>query len=343
MRTAPFPSDWNSALAPFRIPSSVRSSWQLHSTVAAILSLATLAYFLLQVHWAYTIPVTLVLSGCLVRLFILHHDCGHGSFFRTQRANDAAGTIIGWFLLTPYRAWRHQHAIHHATSGDLARRGTGDIWTLTTREYERAARWRRLAYRLARNPFVMCFGGGAFIFVAMYRIPSSRVWGYELDAADVRDIIVTDVMGALIWLGMYAISPQLLLLVYLPALLIGAAAGVFLFYVQHQFEDAYWKEHDNWTFERSAVDGSSQLQLHGILRWMTASIGVHHIHHLAPLIPNYKLADSANAVPELSAHVTHLTLWDALKTLRLKLYDPERQDLITFAEHRRRSASSAIR
>lgn len=341
MRTAPFPSDWNRALAPFRLPCTVRSAWQLYSTAAAILSLATLAYVLLQVHWTWTIPLTLVLSGCLVRMFVLHHDCGHGSFFRTQRANDVAGTIIGWFVLTPYRAWRRQHAIHHATSGDLTRRGTGDIWTMTTREYEDAGRWRRALYRLARSPFVMCFGGGAFIFMVMYRIPSSKVWGYELDPADVRDIILTDVMAALVWIGVYAISPGLLLLVYLPALLIGAAAGVFLFYVQHQFEDAYWNEHDDWTFEHSAVDGSSQLQLHGVLRWMTASIGVHHIHHLAPLIPNYKLAECASAVPELSARVTHLTLWDALRTLRLKLYDRDRRDLITFAEHRRRRAHSA--
>ncbi len=313
--------------------------WQLYSTVAAIAALVVLAVVLLGFHVAWTIPVTVVLSGCLVRLFILHHDCGHGSFFKTQRANDIAGTIIGWFLLTPYHAWRHQHAIHHASSGNLARRGTGDIWTLTTKEYEQAGFWLRLGYRLTRNPVIMCLGGGVLVFLAMHRVPWSGIWGYALDAKSRRDIILTNVMAAVIWLGLLWINPGLLLAVWLPATLLAAAAGVGLFYVQHQFEGVYWDEHDSWTFERGAVEGSSCLQLGGVLRWMTASIGVHHIHHLAPKIPNYRLVECADAVPELSARATHLTLWDAFKTLGLKLYDQSTRELITFAEYRRRRAS----
>jgi omega-6 fatty acid desaturase (delta-12 desaturase) len=337
-QAAPLPSNWKTAIAAFRGASTAKSSWQLHSTVLAILALASLAYVLLDVHWAWTIPVTTVLAGCLVRLFILHHDCGHGSFFRTQRANDVAGTIIGWFLLTPYQAWRHQHAIHHATSGDLARRGTGDIWTLTTKEYEEAGPWKRLAYRLTRNPFIMCFGGAVFVFVVMHRIPSSRVWGYRLRRAETLDIIVTNIMGATIWLGLFWMNPLLLWAVYLPAAMLAGAAGVGLFYVQHQFEEVYWQEHDRWQFEHGAVDGSSYLYLGGILGWFTASIGVHHIHHLAPNIPNYKLTDCAEAIPELSARTTRLTAWGALRTFALKLYDQDARELITMAEHRRRRA-----
>jgi omega-6 fatty acid desaturase (delta-12 desaturase) len=306
--------------------------------VTAIVSLAVLAHFLLRVHWACTIPVTIVLAGCLIRLFVLHHDCGHGSFFRTQRANDIAGTMIGWFLLTPYQAWRHQHAIHHATSGDLARRGTGDIWTMTTREYEDAGPWTRLGYRLTRNPFIMCLGGAVFVFVVMHRVPSSKAWGYRLGKAERRDIIVTNIMGAVMWLGLFWMSPLLLLAVYLPAAMLAAAAGVCLFYVQHQFEGVYWQEHDDWRFERGAIDGSSYLDLGGVLRWMTASIGVHHIHHLAPNIPNYKLTDCAQAVPELNARAARLTVWSALKTFGLKLYDQDANRLITMAEHRKRRA-----
>ncbi len=282
--------------------------------------------------------MTVALSGCLVRLFILHHDCGHGSFFRTQRANDIAGTIIGWFVLTPYHAWRRQHAIHHATAGNLARRGTGDIWTMTTREYEEAGRWTRLGYRLTRNPLVMCVGGAILVFVVMHRIPSSRVWGYRLGKVERRDIVVTGIMGALVWLGLFLISPMLLFAVYLPAAMLAAAVGVGLFYVQHQFEDVYWREADAWAFERGAVDGSSYLDVGGVLRWVTASIGVHHIHHLAPNVPNYRLADCAEAVPDLSARVTRLTLWSALKTFGLKLYDPDAKQLITMAEYRKRNA-----
>jgi len=337
---APSP-DWKTRIAAFRGASTARSAWQLHSTAAAVAGLAVLAHFLLQVHWALTVPVTLGLSGCLVRLFILHHDCGHGSFFRTQRANDAAGTIIGWFVLTPYLAWRHQHAIHHATSGDLARRGTGDIWTMTTKEYANAGFWRRLGYRLARNPFIMCFGGAVLVFVALYRIPLSRIWGYKLDARDTANIILTNIMIAAIWLGLAWLSLLFLFAVYLPALMIAAAVGVCLFYVQHQFERAYWQEHNGWTFEGGAIDGSSYLQLHGILRWMTASIGVHHVHHLAPTIPNYKLAACADAMPEFGARVTRLTVWTALKTFRLKLYDPDTSRLLTMAEYRRRGAATS--
>jgi omega-6 fatty acid desaturase (delta-12 desaturase) len=187
----------------------------------------------------------------------------------------------------------------------------------------------------------MCFVGGALVFLALHRVPSSKLWGYPLEAKDRRDILVANIMIALMWLGLFWISPSLLFGVYVPAILTSAAVGVFLFYVQHQFEDAYWEEHDGWTFERGSIDGSSCLQLHGVLGWITASIGVHHIHHLAPKIPNYKLADCAAAVPELSTRVTHLALWGALKTLGLKLYDQETDELISFAEHKRRRASAS--
>jgi omega-6 fatty acid desaturase (delta-12 desaturase) len=332
----PFPFDWQTAIAPFRGGSTAKSAWQLGSTVAAAIALLALAYVLQAIHWAWTLPVTIALAGCFVRIFVLHHDCGHGSFFLTRRANDITGTILGWFVFTPYRAWRRQHAIHHSTAGDLARRGTGDIWTLTRREYEDATRWRRLAYRLARNPFVLCIGGGVAYFMAIHRVPLSRVWSCQLDRADVRDILVANLAGAAIVVGIFWVSPFLLLAVYAPAAALAAAFGVFLFYVQHQFENVYWREHGDWGFEHGAVDGSSYLELTGVLRWVTASIGVHHVHHLAPTIPNYNLTRCAEAVPELTARVTRLTAWSALRTFRLKLYDQETRELITFAEHRRR-------
>jgi omega-6 fatty acid desaturase (delta-12 desaturase) len=262
---------------------------------------------------------------------MIQHDCGHGSFFRHRAANDWVGRAIGALTLTPYDVWRRNHAIHHASSGDLERRGIGDIHTLTVREYLALSRWHRLGYRLYRNPIIMFGLGPAYLFIVQHRLPVGAIRGGLQPWLSTMATNAT--IAAVILMMMWLVGVKPFLLVHLPITLLAASIGVWLFYVQHQFEDTYWAEAPAWTLHEAALHGSSHYDLPGILRWFTANIGVHHVHHLSSRIPYYRLTSVLRDHPELRA-VGRLTLLQSLTCVRLVLWDEGRRRLISFRELR---------
>jgi len=326
---APSARSWNQILAPYKTAHLGKSLWQLGSTLALYVLNWWLMVESLEVGYWLTLLLALPASGLLTRLFIIQHDCGHGCFFRTPRANHAVGFALGVLTLTPYQYWRRTHALHHAGSGDLDRRDFGEIHTLTVREYQALSRWRRLGYRLYRNMFVMLVIGPFWQFVVKHRLPldAPRDWKREWRSVMGTNLAIAGVLtlfALTLGLGRFA-------LVHLPILVIGGALGVWLFYVQHQFEDTYWEEHPEWDFHRAGIDGSSFLDLPPVLHWFTGNIGYHHIHHLSSRIPNYSLRRCMEENPELGA-VTRLSLLDGLRCGRLKLWDEESRRLVGFSE-----------
>ena len=280
-------------------------------------------------YWI-TLLLAVPAAGFLVRLFIIQHDCGHGSLFRSRLANDLTGRILGVFTLTPYDYWRRTHAAHHATSGNLDRRGVGDISTLTVREYLALSRWRRLVYRLYRHPLVLFGIGPIYLFILKHRLPldmplRSGVW---------RNLFATNAgIAALIAVLAILVGPLALLKLQLPIVLLAASAGIWLFHVQHQFEDSYWQRDPAWSFHQAALRGSSYYRLPRLLQWFTASIGLHHIHHLCSRIPNYRLQECLDENPELH-EVRRLTLLQSLRCARLSLWSEESGRMIRFRDLR---------
>jgi omega-6 fatty acid desaturase (delta-12 desaturase) len=280
-------------------------------------------------YWWLSLLLAVPAAGFLVRLFMIQHDCGHGAFFRHRLANDWVGRIIGVLTLTPYDFWRRTHAIHHAGSGHLERRGIGDIDTLTVNEYLARSFWGRLGYRLYRHPLVMFGIGPAYLFILQHRFPASlmrRGWEPWLSTM-ATNLAIAAIVSGLIWL--IGVGP--FLLVHLPIMLLAASAGVWLFYVQHQFEMTYWAHGGEWTARQAALQGSSHYDLPQILRWFTANIGVHHVHHLCSRIPYYRLPLALRTHPELRA-MSRLTLYQSFDSVRLVLWDEGRRRLISFRE-----------
>jgi omega-6 fatty acid desaturase (delta-12 desaturase) len=299
------------------------------TSVVPYLALSVLMYFALGVSYLLALVLILPTAGFLVRTFVVFHDCAHGSLLPSKRANRYLGRFLGLFVMSPFQRWRHDHAIHHATSGDLERRGVGDIITLSVTEY-RARGWRgRLGYRLIRNPVVM-FGFGPVIAMMIgpriatrSQRPRMRHSVLGLDAA----LLV--VIVALCWL----IGWQSFALVWAPSALLAGSVGIWLFYVQHQFEDAYWQSAADWSYSDAALRGSSYLKLPTVLRFFTGNIGLHHVHHLNARIPNYNLQRAHDENP-IFHQVPTLSLWDGLRSVRLKLWDEEHGKLVTFAQAR---------
>lgn len=325
-------SGWSRKLASYREPSGARSLVEIVITAGPLLAIWALAWVLhRQGLWWAALLLAIPAAGFLVRLFMIQHDCGHGAFFRWRQANDWVGRVIGVLTLTPYDYWRHTHAIHHATSGNLDRRGLGAIETLTVDEYLALSPIKRLGYRLYRNPLVMFGLGPAFVFFLMQRLPIGMMrqgWRPWVSALGTTLSIVA-LFGALIWV--FGAAP--VLLVNIATLLLAATVGVWLFYVQHQFEGATWARNAEWRRDDAALTGSSHYDLPPVLRWFTANIGIHHVHHLASRIPFYRLPRVLRDYPELGS-ISRVGLWQSLGFARLALWDEANRRLVSFREVR---------
>ena len=316
---------WKQVVAKYQKPAIGRSTWQIANTLLPYAAIWFLIYLTLSVSVWLTLPLAILMGGFLVRMFIIHHDCGHGSFFKSRRANDIWGFITGVLTFVPYYHWRWEHAVHHATSGDLDRRGMGDIWTLTVQEYLESSRWQRFAYRLARNPVVLFVIAPLYIFLIKQRFPKAAAGKRERNSVYWTNLAILGMAGGLIWvLGFKAY-----VLVQLTATAVAGSAGVWLFYVQHQFEGVYWERAGEWDYATAALHGSSFYKLPKILQWFSGNIGFHHIHHLSSRIPNYHLEKAHDAEP-LFQKVKPITLFPSMKSLTLRLWDEQRQKLVGY-------------
>jgi len=314
-------------VARFQVASLWRARWQLiNSLVPYVFLWFAMDRALLVSYWLM-LPIAILAAGFLVRIFIIFHDCGHGSFFRSKRANNATGALAGLVLLTPYRHWRWQHSLHHGTAGDLDRRGSGDIWTLTVQEYLQSTRSRRLAYRLARNPIVLFVIAPLYVFVVQHRFASATAPKRER-----RSVHLTNwALLAAVLVMSVVIGLKALLLIQLTVSAFAGALGLWLFYVQHQFEGAYWARSVDWNYTAAALQGSSFYKLPRILQWFTGNIGFHHIHHLSPRIPNYHLQRCHDADPFFET-IKPLTLLTSLKCLTHRLWDEQRNAFVGFGQ-----------
>ncbi len=319
--------DWYQATARYGKPDLRKATWQIVDTFIPYIALwAMLIYGVKYGLSSWIILVmTLAAAVLLVRIFIFFHDCCHGSFFASQQSNRILGYISGILTFTPYEDWRRCHAIHHSTVGDLDRRGTGDIYLLTVDEYRKSSGRKRLAYRMFRNPLVMFGVGPAFMFLIRFRLPSKGARAHER-----RSVIVTNLsILAIFLIAGFLIGIKTYLLIQLPIILIAGAIGLWLFYIQHDFEGVYWARHEDWDQMRASLEGCSYYKLPGILKWITGNIGLHHIHHIRPAIPNYNLQQCFNETPALQ-EIIPMTICKSLKTPWFSLWDEKQAKLVSF-------------
>jgi omega-6 fatty acid desaturase (delta-12 desaturase) len=320
---------WKQIVAKFQEPSRPRAIWQIVNTFGPFIALWYFMYLALPVSWWIVTPLAILAGALVVRIFIIFHDCGHGSFFKSRRANDILGFISGVLTFTPYYHWRWEHSIHHASSGHLDKRGVGDIWTMTVQEYLESSRWKRFAYRLARNPFILFLIAPLYLFLFRQRFPSP--------GANLRERMSVWWMNlAIILVGgfaSYCLGFVNYLIIQSIILAVAGSAGVWLFYVQHQFEDVYWERAENWDYTKAALEGSSFYKLPKILQWFSGNIGFHHIHHLSSRIPNYNLERCHKADP-LFQQVKPITLLTSLRSLGFRLFDEQRRKLVGFGHLR---------
>ena len=329
----PAPADargWTHILARYREPSHMRSIVEIAITfgpLAALWGSAWAAYYF--GFWWLSLLIAVPAAGFMVRLFMIQHDCGHGAFFRHRLANDWVGRIIGVVTLTPFDFWRRTHALHHASSGNLDRRGLGDVDTLTVGEYLALSWWGRLCYRLYRHPVVLFGIGPAYLFILKQRLPIGMFrggWQPWLSTM-ATNFGIALIVAVLIWF----IGVRAFLLVHLPIMLIAGSVGVWLFYIQHQFDPTFWARENEWTFQEAALHGSSHYDLPAIARWFTANIGIHHVHHLCSRIPYYRLPKALRDYPELKG-VSRLTLLQSFRCVRFVLWDESGRRLISFRD-----------
>lgn len=313
--------NWRGIVAQYAQPDLKRSLWQAADSVLPFIALLLLAMWLFRFSFWLSLPVCILAAGFMVRTFIIFHDCGHGSFFKSQKANDILGVITGILTFTPYYRWKHDHAIHHATAGDLDRRGVGDVYTMTVQEFLKAPWWKRVGYAVMRNPLAMFLIGSVAVFVITQRIPlgggrreQASVWWTNL-------ALVT--LGVLLSL---AFGWQAYVTVQLLVIVLGASVGIWMFYVQHNYEGVYWERHAQWNYFEASLRGSSFYQLPAVLNWFSGNIGYHHIHHLGAKIPNYNLAKAYRENPIF--HIPPLTLRASLKCLKWRLYDEASRRLV---------------
>ncbi len=323
--------EWVQVLARYREPSTKRSVMELVYTLVPFALLWTLAWAALSVSYWLAFVIAALNGLFLVRIFIIQHDCGHASYFSNRKAQDWVGRCLGVLTLTPYDVWRRTHSIHHSHHGDLDHRGIGDVMTLTVEEYRARSRFGRAVYRLYRHPLVLFVLGPSYIFILQNRLPVGLMasgWRYWISAMGTNAVLAI-LLGLMIWLG--GLMP--LLLIYLPTSVMAATAGIWLFYVQHQFEETHWAKTDNWQLHEAALEGSSHYVLPQPLRWLSGNIGIHHVHHLYSRIPFYRLPEVLRDHAEL-AEAQRLTVRESLKSVRLNLWDEKLHKLLSFAEAR---------
>lgn len=316
---------WKTSVIQYQRPSTAKASRQVINTLGPYVLLWVAMYYTVAISWWLTLPLAVVAGAFLVRTFIIFHDCGHGSFFPSRMANNVWGFICGMLTVTPYYHWRWEHSLHHATAGNLDRRGTGDVWTMTVQEYLEASRGERFAYRLARNPVVLFVIAPVYLFLIRHRFVQPGA-----NARERRSVHWMN-LALLVWAGMLCalFGAKAYLLIQLVVLMVAGSAGVWLFYVQHQFEGVYWERRDEWDYAAAALQGSSFYKLPRVLQWFSGNIGFHHIHHLNPRIPNYNLEACHKAEP-LFQRVKAVTLCSSLKSITFRLWDEQRRTLVGY-------------
>ena len=328
-------SDWVRILAAYREPNAIRSAVELGVTVLPFLAIFALAWWILDHSWIAAMTLAVLNAGFLVRMFVIQHDCGHGSYFKNRALSDWVGRMLGVLTLTPYDVWRRTHAIHHAGAGNLDRRGIGDILTLTVAEYRALPLAGRIRYRLYRHPIVLFLLGPIYIFVIQNRLPvglmraGARYWTSAMGT----NVALAAILGALLWFGGW----KIVALVLLPTIIVAGSAGVWLFFVQHQFEQTHWERGNTWQLHDAALNGSSNYVLPPVLRWFSGNIGIHHVHHLYSRIPFYRLPEVLRDHAAL-ANAQRLTFLRSFACARLHLWDEAGRRLLSFAEARRLSA-----
>lgn len=318
---------WKKKLAAYSTPHTWRSVWQLVNSIVPFILLWLLAYWSLSVTYWLTLLCIIPAAGFLVRIFIIFHDCCHHAFFKQPAWNHLAGIVTGYLVCCTYLQWKQSHAIHHATSGNLSKRGIGDVWTMTKAEYLAASPWQRLKYRLYRHPVIMFGIGPVFLFLIAYRFVRKGARRRERVHTYLTNLALGVGIGLMCWL----VGWKAFLMIQGPIFYLAAVAGVWLFYVQHQFEDSYYEKDQEWDYVQAALQGSSYYQLPRLLQWFSGNIGFHHVHHLNPKVPNYYLEKAHRSVPRLQ-QVPTVTLGKSLKSIKLKLWDEENKTFVGFKD-----------
>ena len=323
---------WQKVIMKYNKPDLRKSIWQICNSIVPYIIMWYLMYKSLVYSYWFTLLLSVIASGFLIRIFIIFHDCGHRSSFKSKRANNIIGIIMGIITFTPFFKWHHQHWIHHATSGNLDKRGIGDVWTMTVKEYLKSSRWERFLYRSFRNPFIMFTLGPVLVVFVQNRVTKKQMTRLEKRNYYFTNIILL-LMAASISL---VVGVKAYLLIQLPVLLISHSIGIWLFYIQHQYDDVTWERDNKWNYKSSAFSGSSFLKLPVVFQWFTGNIGFHHVHHLSSKIPNYNLA-KCHYDNEIFKEVKPIILFSTFKALKLGLWDEANRQMISF---RRIPASS---
>jgi len=324
------PQSWIQVISKYNSPDIRKSIWQIINSLGPYIILWYLMYLSLNISYWITLGLSLLATGFIVRIFIIFHDCGHGSFFKTGRTNKIIGTFLGSLVFTPYDRWHSEHATHHATVGNLDNRGSGDVWTLTVEEYQLLSKRRKVIYHIYRNPIILFGIGPVILFVLWFRFTKKSMNPSERKSVYITNLILLVYISGLILLFGW----KAFLLIQLPIIYIATAAGVWLFYVQHQFDGVIWTRQDAWDYKKMALEGSSYLKFPKILQWFSGNIGFHHIHHLSPKIPNYNL-EKCHKENKMFGVIKPVTFIPSLKTIRLRLWDEKMGQLISFRQFRK--------
>lgn len=320
-------SEFNRNISNYQTPDLRKSIWQIVNTFVPYIVLWILIVYSLTVSYWITAFLIVLAAGFLVRLFIIFHDCGHGSFFKSKKANTIVGSVFGILAFTPYHKWHKDHMQHHATVGNLDKRGAGDIWTMTTEEYLQSSKWKRFKYRIYRHPLTMFGIGSIYVFLI-----SNRLTNKEMDKKEKLNVHFTNLMLIVIFVLMsWAIGFWTFVIIQFAIVYLAAIAGLWLFYLQHQYEEVSWVRNENWNYRKIALEGSSFIKFPKLLQWFSGNIGFHHIHHINARIPNYKLEKCYNENPVFNVDEP-VTFIKSLKTMRLRLWDEKNQRLIGFKE-----------